>query len=95
MLKMHKRNKAANKLAAAYRSSRQRRVYVSFLRSIVLLQSSQRRKEAIERARKLRDPYCDLTFQECKKALKIEEGRLEKAVASKDFKAAAELEVKM
>jgi len=95
MLKKIRRNRAATKLAASLRRYRQLQTYKMVMRSVVRIQSEQRRKLAIDYARKLRDPYIDKSFQECQNLLKSERSRLEDAVTSKDYSLAGELETKM
>jgi len=92
---VYRRNNAATTIVAVFRGSKQKKVFRTFRRAIVLLQAEQRRKLAIARVRKIRDPYCDMTFKECKSLLKTEQSSLEKAVAEKDFRLAATLEAKM
>ena len=91
----NRRIKAANTIGATFRSYQQRRVYVTFLRAIICLQAIQRGKMALEMTMKLRDPFCKLSFKDCKNLLKKQEKLLEVAVAQKDFTAAAKLEEKM
>jgi hypothetical protein len=73
----------------------QQRKYNRFRQALVKLQAEHRRKEAVEYARKVRDPYFDLSFRDCKTLLKSEQERLEDAVKAKKFRQAADLEVKM
>ena len=95
MIRLHRRHNAVSTIAAAYRSHKQRNQYCSFQRAVVLLQAYQRKCIANDRVRKLRDPYCDMSFQECRALLKSEQAELEKAVTANDFTAAAQMEVKM
>jgi myosin heavy subunit len=95
MLRIYRKAKASSTLAASYRSFKQQKVYSAFRRAVVLLQAEQRRKQAIEQARKLRDPFCDMTFRDCRAFLGTEQMKLDEAVAKQNFRVAADLEVKM
>jgi len=46
-------------------------------------------------ARKMRDPYFDMSYKELKGLLKDQKLCLEKAVSTQDFRKAAEIEIKM
>jgi myosin heavy subunit len=95
MLKRNRQTKAATRLTAAIRRFKQENVYQGFRRAVIQVQAEQRRKFAIRSARRLRDPFVDMTFRECQELLKKEKSRLDQAVARKNFRLAAELEAKM
>ena len=82
-------------MAAWVRRCKQERAYVRIRTAIVKLQAEQRRKFATERVIRIRDPYYDLSFKDCKAVLKMEQERLAEAVKSKKFRQAADLEKKM
>lgn len=92
MLRFYRETKAANKVAATFRSSKERKRFLLVRQACVQLQSHQRRKIAVNRCRKLRDPYYNKTFHECKELLKIQKQRLDEAVKIKNFRLAVELE---
>lgn len=87
--------KAASKIAALSRGHKQRLQYATALRAVVLVQTQQRRLLAVHRTRKIRDPFYDLTFRDCKKLLAADMACLENAVKNKHFVLATELEAKM
>lgn len=95
MLQKYREAKAATKLAATFRSRKQRQQYTGVLRAIVVIQSEQRRRLAQQQLRKLRDPYCDMSFKECRRLLQAEQSRVDDAVKANDFTVAAELEKTM
>lgn len=95
MLKYYRQHRAATKLAATERAWKQHRMYLTARRGVIRLQAEKRRRDAFERVRKIRDPYIDMTFKECQKLLLSVQSRLEKAVGNKNFRLAAELEVKV
>lgn len=95
MLRLYRKRRAANKIAALRRAYVQKKKYVSLRSAVIQLQSFQRRKAATSYVETLRDPYIRMTYKEVKKLLAKERSRLEVAVRNKDFKAAAELEAKM
>jgi hypothetical protein len=43
----------------------------------------------------MKDPFYDIDFRGCKRLLAIEQERLDKAVASRDFQLASQLEAEM
>lgn len=92
MLRIYRETKAANKITAAFRSAKERKKYLLVRRAFVQLQSYQRRKIAVNRYLKLRDPYYNKSFQDCKELLKKQQERLDDAVKSKNFRLAAEFE---
>lgn len=95
MLKKYKREKAATKIASCYRMRREVVAYKSTRANIVTIQALQRKRGAVVTVRKLRNPYCDMTFKDLKELIKSEKVRLNEAVDAKDFHKAAELEAKM
>ncbi|CAB9513362.1 Unconventional myosin [Seminavis robusta] len=95
MIRLYRKRRAANKVAAAYRGYAQKKRYAAVLVAVIKLQALQRRKAAITYAQHLRDPYLGMTFKDVKRLLAQEQNRLEAAVKEKDFKLAAELETKI
>jgi myosin heavy subunit len=95
MKALYRETKAASLMVAWARRCWQQRKYNRFRQALVKLQAEHRRKEAVEYARKVRDPYFDLSYRDCKTLLKSEQERLEDAVKAKKFRQAADLEVKM
>eukprot|EP00526_Cylindrotheca_closterium_P028713 CAMPEP_0113623274 /NCGR_PEP_ID=MMETSP0017_2-20120614/11965_1 /TAXON_ID=2856 /ORGANISM="Cylindrotheca closterium" /LENGTH=1666 /DNA_ID=CAMNT_0000533203 /DNA_START=23 /DNA_END=5020 /DNA_ORIENTATION=+ /assembly_acc=CAM_ASM_000147 len=95
MLKKYKRVRAATKIASFHRSRMEVQRYRADRKSVITVQSLQRRRVAIQRARKIRDPYCDMTYQDIKDLLETEKPKLDEAVNAKDFKKAAKLEAKI
>lgn len=95
MKKLYREFRAASLMAAWVRRCKQERKYLDIKQAMIRLQSAQRRKLATARVLRIRDPYHDLTFKDCKRLLKSEQERLEQAVKSKKFRQAADLEAKM
>jgi myosin heavy subunit len=95
MLKQYREVRSATKIAACIRCYSQRQRFIAVTRVIVQIQSEQRRKLAVERVRKVRDPFCDMSFRECRHLLRSEQSLFDDAVDSKDFRLAAELEPKV
>jgi myosin heavy subunit len=95
MLQQYRRVRSATKIAAGIRCYSQRQRFIAVTRRIVQIQSEQRRRMAVERVRKVRDPFCDMSFKECRRLLLSEQSLFDDAVNSKNFRHAAELEAKM
>jgi myosin heavy subunit len=95
MLKKYRRMRAASKIGSAYRTHVQIQRYIVARKAVIKIQSRIRHRSAVQRVRKIRDPYCDMTFKELKRLLRSETSQLEKAATDKDFKTAAQLEAKM
>ena len=95
MIRLHRRQRAATKVTAAYRGYTQKKYFAATVAALIKVQALQRRKAAVAHAQRLRDPYLGLTFKDVKRLLAEEQKRLEAAVKEKDFKLAAELEAKM
>lgn len=95
MLKKYRRERAATKIASFQRSRKELQRYKRDRKSVITVQSLQRRRVAIQTVRKIRDPYCDMTYQEIKELLQTKKIKLDEAVNRKDFKTAATLEAKM
>jgi myosin heavy subunit len=95
MLQQYREVRSATKIAAGIRCYSQRQRFIAVTRKIIRIQAVQRRKMAFERVRKVRDPYCDMSFKECRRLLRSEQSLLDDAVNSKDFRAAAKLETTM
>ena len=95
MRRYYKEKSAASLMAAWVRRCKQERTYHRVRKAIVQVQAQQRRKLATERVIRIRDPYYDLSFKDCKVLLKTEQERLQNAVKAKKFRQAADLEKKM
>ena len=95
MIKRHRANQSSARIIAAYRRHRQVKLYRSMRTAIIKVQTLQRGRAATQRVKKMRDPYCDLTFKDLKRLLTEETRRMDLAVNSKDFRAAAEIEASL
>ncbi|KAL3924100.1 MAG: hypothetical protein SGILL_001255, partial [Bacillariaceae sp.] len=95
MLKKYRSERASSKIASIYRMHSQQKSYNSLVRATVKIQSLQRRLEAAHVAKKLRDPFCDMSHKDLKKLLRSEKDRLDEAAKSNDFSGAAEIEARM
>jgi myosin heavy subunit len=95
MRKHYRESRAASRLAAWVHRVYDQRRFRSFRKAVILVQAEQRRKTATQRARKIRDPYVDMSFRDCKRLLESNQERLEEAVKEKKFRQAADLESKM
>lgn len=95
MLKKYKRERAATRIASFHRSRMEVQRYKADRKCVITVQSLQRRRVATQVARKIRDPYCDMTYEDIKELFKIKKAELDDAVNSKDFKTAAKLEAQM
>eukprot|EP00980_Cylindrotheca_fusiformis_P023371 scaffold10429_cov126-Cylindrotheca_fusiformis.AAC.2 len=95
MLEKYRKMKASTKIASWHRGTKETRAYKSTRAAIVTVQSLQRRRTAISTVRKMRDPFCDMTYKDLKKLLKAEKERMKEAVNSKDFRTAADIEAYM
>lgn len=95
MRKLYREARAASLMAAWVRRCKQERTYSVVRRAFIKIQSAQRRKLAAARVLRIRDPYHDLSYKDCKRLLKSEQERLEGAVKAKKFRQAADLESKM
>ena len=95
MIKKYRANRSSSKIAATYRMHLQVRNLKHSIKSIVKIQSLQRKVSAKLVAAKLRDPYYGMSHKELKKLLQSEADLMEKAVADNDFKNAARIEAGM
>ena len=95
MIQIQKRNRAAAKITGVFRMQKAVQSLITARAAAVMMQSLLRRRLAVQVARKKRDPFCDMTFQELKELLKSETARMDEAVAAQDFKLAAEIEAKV
>lgn len=91
----YRRINGANKICATFKMSQHRKSFLAIRRKVVLVQAQQRRRRAAKMARKIRDPFFDVTLSECRTLLKQEHLCLEEAVASNNFQLAASIESKM
>jgi myosin heavy subunit len=95
MLQQYREVRSATKIAAGFRRYSERQRFIAVKRGLVKIQALQRQKMAVKSVRKVRDPYCDTSFRECRRLLRSEKALLDDAVNSKDFRLAAELEPKV
>lgn len=95
MLKKKRIRNAAAKISSSFRRFQQRRIYKNSRVGFVLIQAHVRRNLATRRVKKIRDPFCDMTFRECKQLLANMQEKLDKTAKEKDFRRAALLEGKM
>jgi myosin heavy subunit len=95
MLERKRERKAAAAIVALVRGRKQMLLYAATRQAVIRIQTEQRRLIAVNRVRKIRDPFCEMTYRECKKLLVAEQESLDSAVAAKNFRLAAKLEAKM
>ncbi|KAL7556939.1 hypothetical protein ACA910_005291 [Epithemia clementina (nom. ined.)] len=95
MLKHYREAKAASLVAAWVRRCKESSKYKKLQSAFIRIQAHRRRQLATQRVRKIRDPYCDMSFNDCKELLASEQIRLQEAVKSKKFRQAADLEKKI
>ena len=95
MRKKYRETKAASLMAAWVRRCRQQGSYNKVRQALIKLQAEQRRKLAAAKVVRIRDPFYDFSYKDCRALLKAEKERLEEAVKSKKFRRAADLEAKM
>lgn len=95
MLEKYRRERASTKIASWQRGSKEAKAYKCTRTAIITIQSLQRKRMAVSAVRKLRDPYCDMTYRDLKELLRNEKVRMKEAVNSKNFRAAADIEAKM
>lgn len=95
MLKLYKARRASSKIAATYRMYVQMESLRTSIRAVTTIQAQQRRVAASLAARKLRDPFFDLSHKDLSKLMKSEKALMEEAIGLKDFKKAAVIEEKM
>lgn len=95
MLSTYRRRRAATKLSSKYRCYQARASFVEQRSATIKVQSIQRRIQAKQYVRLMRDPFCDTSYQECRAMLRKGKTRLEEAVAKKDFRTASKLEAEM
>lgn len=91
-IRKYYRLSAAKKITAFVRMVNDRSVFRVKKNLAIKLQSFQRRRQALNLAMRLRDPFGHLSFDELTALHQAESKRLEKAVEEKDFKGAVELE---
>jgi myosin heavy subunit len=95
MRQKYQKEKASSLVAAWTRRCRDERKFRNLRCAVVKLQAEQRRKQAVARVLRIKDPYHDLSFKDCKALLKSETEKMELAVKNKKFRQAADLESKM
>jgi myosin heavy subunit len=92
MIKFRRTQRAASKIASTYKMHVQYKIYMNAIKAVIKIQSQFRKCSAVRRARKLRDPYCDLTYRDIKKLLNTKKLQMEEAIKAKDFQRAATVE---
>ena len=95
MREKYKRARASTKIQSVLRTFKQRQRYREILKCITKVQSVLRQYIAARKVRKLRDPYCDMSYKDLKRLLRDEISRMQEAAEAKNFQAAAEIETKM
>ena len=95
MLKVYRKKRAATKINSVFRMAREVKKWKGIRLAIIKVQSLHRKRAAVQVVRKMKDPFCDMTYKDLKQLLKAEKTRLSEAVSSKDFRTAAEIEAKM
>ena len=91
-IKKNRELKGAIKIQTLYRMMKVQRAFRKEKSAAIKIQAIARLLFAKEVARKLRDPFQDMTFEELEKLYQEQTERLEEAVSSKDYERAAELE---
>ena len=95
MLRKYREMRASTKIKAVYRRYKQRQQYGASRYAIIKIQSIVRQRIAVRRVRKLRDPYCDMSYKDIKKLYRAEVARMQEAADAKDFQVAADIEMKL
>jgi myosin heavy subunit len=95
MIKFYKAQKASSKISATYRMHMQKNLLKTYIKAVVKVQAQQRRVASVHIARKLRDPFCDMTYKDLKNLFRKERARMEEAISAKEFQTAAQIEAKM
>jgi myosin heavy subunit len=95
MIKYYKAQKASSKISSTYRMHTQKKFLKTFIQAVVKVQSQQRKVASVQVARKLRDPFCDMTYKDLKALLRNETSRMDEAIKGNDFQTAASIEGKM
>lgn len=95
MVEKRRLRNAAAKIAALARGHKERQQFAITLQAVIRIQAELRRLLALNRVRKIHDPFYDLTYRECNRLLIAEKERLDKAVQDKLYHYATELEAKM
>lgn len=92
VIRIKRKLAAASKIQAFFRMTKQRKFFQSYVASIIRIQCSVRRHQAVKIAQKLRDPYKEMTFKELEQLYKDEQSKLNEALISKKYDLAAEIE---
>jgi myosin heavy subunit len=95
MRKKYKIANASTVISSAFRMHLQRQNFNSAKIALVRIQSYQRMIASKKIARKLRDPFCDMSRKDLKSLLKQEKNNIDQAVKSKNFAAAAASEARL
>lgn len=95
LMKQRRIFRAASRISGMSRVAKHRRHYSHIKSCIVRIQAVQRRRLALHKVRKMKDPFYDITFRDCKVLLVEEKKELELAVKNKNFNLATKLETKM
>jgi myosin heavy subunit len=95
MLRKYRMHRAGSKLSSLHRMRKQVKLYKATRLAIIKIQSLQRRRLAAQVVRKIRDPFCDMSYKDLKQLWRAEKERMADAVNCQDFRTAAEIEAKM
>ena len=95
MIRKYRRARASTKIKAFYLTYKEGQRYRDTLRAVKKVQSILRQYLAARRVRRLRDPYCDMSYKDLKRLLRAEMSKMQKAADGKNFQLAAEIETKM
>jgi len=82
-LKKYREMRAAMNWATTYRAKNQRMKHRLLTIGCTNFQAQQRRKMAVQRVRKIRDPFCDMSFKDCQQHRRVQEKDLDEAGRSK------------
>lgn len=92
IIKEKKKLFATCKIQASFRMKKQRKIFLTNITAITLVQSIVRRHQAIAMVQKIRDPYGDMSFKEIEELYTKESQKLEEAIKSKNYDIAAAIE---
>lgn len=95
VIRWKRKQQAATTLASCARRRQCQKQYMTVRYGVVKVQALQRAKLATHKVMKIRDPFYDMEFKECKELLLSQQKQLETAVASRNYREAAELETQM
>jgi myosin heavy subunit len=95
MLRLYYARLAVARIYATYRMYKQQQCFNAIVFTAVKLQSLQRKAMAKEVAKKLRDPYGDMDFDQLEQVYVEMLSKLDEAVIQKQFQIAAQMEIDM